>query len=488
MINIKKNKSLWLFFGTLLIISFIITCQAQSIKPKLLSEKDRYILDDFNNTEKSKTEWKFFADSVMGGESTGKVTFLDIDNRSCMALTGKISLANNGGFIQSRKLAMDEKYLLDATDFDGILIRVKGNGKSYGIHLRTNATWLPWQFYQAKFDTDESWQTIKLPFKDFKPESLTKKLDKSKIKSVAVVAIYEEMTAELYVDEIELYKENKMYNELNEKEKYVIINKGTEAPFSGEFHDHFDKGTYTCRQCDKPLFYSSSKFKSDCGWPSFDDQIGDSVKQQPDADGQRIEIICNNCGGHLGHIFNGEGYTDKNARYCVNSISMDFIADKDLERGIFASGCFWGTQYHLDQAKGVIKSSVGYTGGDVVNPTYKQVCTGQTGHYEAIEVYFDPAKTSYEKLTKLYFETHDPTQADGQGPDIGSQYRSAIFYTSDEQKKTAQKLIDILKGKGFDVKTELIAADKFWSAEDYHQDYYQNNGQSPYCHIYTPKF
>ena len=130
----------------------------------------------------------------------------------------------------------------------------------------------------------------------------------------------------------------------------------------------------------------------------------------------------------------------------------------------------------------------GYTGGLTDHPTYKQVCTGNTGHAEAIEVEFNPAQVSYETLAKLFFEIHDPTQLNRQGPDIGTQYRSAVFYTSEEQRKVAEKLIALLKTKGFNVVTSVEKARTFWEAEAYHQDYYQKNGHQPYCHIYQKRF
>jgi len=205
----------------------------------------------------------------------------------------------------------------------------------------------------------------------------------------------------------------------------------------------------------------------------------------------RTETICANCGGHLGHVFLGERLTAKNTRYCVNSISMIFIpAEKrqKTEKAIFASGCFWGTEYYFEKAPGVISTTVGYTGGHVDNPTYQQVCTDKTGHAEAVEVVYDPNKTSYEKLAKLFFETHDFSQVNRQGTNIGMQYRSAIFYLNEEQKKTAEKLVKILEEKGKKVATEITSASKFWPAEEYHQQYYDKNGKSPYCHIYRKIF
>ncbi len=286
---------------------------------------------------------------------------------------------------------------------------------------------------------------------------------------------------------------NMSYNELTPDEARVIIHKGTERPFTGEYTSNKDSGTYVCRQCNTPLYHSASKFDSHCGWPSFDDEIAGAVKRVPDADGQRVEIVCANCGGHLGHVFTGEGFTEKNTRHCVNSISMKFIPDVNdvtpkTERAIFASGCFWGTEYFLKQAKGVLLTASGYIGGTVDNPTYQQVCTGRTGHAEAVEVIFDPTIITYEELAKIFFETHDQGQTDGQGPDLGNQYRSGIFYTSPEQKKTAEDLVAQLKERGYKVATEITPATTFWKAEGYHQDYYNKGGGTPYCHRFEKKF
>jgi len=276
------------------------------------------------------------------------------------------------------------------------------------------------------------------------------------------------------------------YKKLTPEEERVIKYKGTERPYTGEFYKTTDKGTYVCRQCGAALYNSEDKFDSGCGWPSFDDEIKGAVKRIPDADGSRTEIVCANCNGHLGHVFLGERMTSKNTRHCVNSVSMDFIPAQKAaatSRAIFASGCFWGTEYYLSQADGVISTTVGYIGGHVKNPTYKQVCTGTTGHAEAVEVVFDPSKTSYEKLARLYFETHDFTQVNRQGPDIGEQYRSVIFYTDDSQKAVAEKLVKLLQAKGYKVATKIEKASEFYSAENYHQDYYEKSGGTPYCHI-----
>lgn len=292
------------------------------------------------------------------------------------------------------------------------------------------------------------------------------------------------------------------YNKLTPEEERVIINKGTEMPYIGEYTDNKSAGTYICRRCNAPLYKSEDKFDSHCGWPSFDDEIPGAVKRVPDKDGMRTEIICNNCGGHLGHVFMGEGFTDKNTRHCVNSISMKFVPASETsgdtknsaatqdgyQTAIFASGCFWGTEYYMQRAKGVISTEVGYIGGWKENPTYKEVCSGNTGHAEAVKITYDPKLISYEELAKLFFETHDPTQVNRQGPDIGEQYRTEVFYNDDSQKESAEKLIKQLQDKGYNVATKVTKAGTFWKAENYHQDYYNNTGGTPYCHIYKKKF
>lgn len=285
-------------------------------------------------------------------------------------------------------------------------------------------------------------------------------------------------------------------NPLTKEEERVIVHKGTEAPFTGEFWNFKGQGTYVCRRCGAALYRSDDKFESHCGWPSFDDEIPGAVKRQPDADGQRTEIICANCGAHLGHVFSGEHLTPKDTRHCVNSISLKFVPAQSTpsasppkaERAIFAGGCFWGMEYHFRRAKGVIATQVGYTGGHKDNPTYREVCSGATGHFEAIEVTYDPSQTNYETLARLFFEIHDPTQSDGQGPDIGQQYHSVAFYLNDEQRATAEKLIRILINKGYPAVTQLLPAGTFWPAENYHQQYYDKKGSTPYCHVYTKRF
>ena len=289
-----------------------------------------------------------------------------------------------------------------------------------------------------------------------------------------------------------LSQEKLPFNELSGQEARVIEKKGTEAPFTGKYNNFSESGTYICKKCGAALYNSSFKFKSDCGWPSFDDEIKGAVNRYPDPDGVRTEIECASCGAHLGHVFTGERLTDKNIRHCVNSVSLDFVPAK-LEAGrygtaIFAGGCFWGVEYFMQKTPGVITVTSGFTGGHVKNPSYREVCTGTTGHAEAVKIIYDPRKTSYETLLKLFMEIHDPTQVGGQGPDLGDQYRSEIFYLNEEQKKTAEKNINILKAKGYKVATLLIKASEFYDAEAYHQDYYFKNGKLPYCHGYKKRF
>lgn len=288
---------------------------------------------------------------------------------------------------------------------------------------------------------------------------------------------------------------NKKLNNLTAAEENILIQKGTEAPFTGEYNEFSETGIFVCKHCDLPLYRSSDKFDSGCGWPSFDDEIENHVLRQQDADGRRTEILCAQCGGHLGHVFEGEQITAKNTRHCVNSLSMKFIPqekassyDIPTETAYYAGGCFWGVEHLLQQRLGVLSVVSGYMGGTVDNPSYEQVCSKTTGHLEVVAVTFNPQHIDYESLTKLFFEIHDPSQTDGQGPDLGPQYASAIFYATEEQKSIAQKLIAILQEKGISVATTVRPVETFWRAEEYHQDYYGKSGKTPYCHSYCKRF
>jgi len=280
----------------------------------------------------------------------------------------------------------------------------------------------------------------------------------------------------------------KNWRELTDFEESVIVHGSTEAPFSGEYVDEFSDGTYFCRRCGSALYTSDSKFHSGCGWPSFDSEIEGAVTRRPDADGNRTEIICSNCEGHLGHVFSGEGFTETDTRHCVNSVSLLFVPAENLETAVFAAGCFWGVEHAFSQIDGVIQTTVGYTGGSTDRPTYSDVCSGSTGHAEAVKVVFDNRTVSYEELARMFFEIHDPTTPDRQGVDIGSQYRSAVFYSSDEQMEKTEELIQTLRENGYNVVTQVNELREFWPAEDYHQDYYVKNGGGSSCHYRATRF
>lgn len=290
---------------------------------------------------------------------------------------------------------------------------------------------------------------------------------------------------------------------LTQREADVLLRKATEAPYSGQYLNNHAAGTYICRQCGMPLYHSKDKFESGCGWPSFDDAVPGAVRRVPDADGQRVEILCAHCGGHLGHVFEGEGFTEKDTRHCVNSLSMSFApAGSPEEKAAFeraaraapcsgtaivAGGCFWGVEDAFRKLPGVCDAVSGYTGGRTAEPSYEDVSRGDTGHAEAVRVSFDPSRIPYEQILRRFFEVHDPTQLDRQGPDVGSQYRSAVFYLNDEQKAVAEKLIAQLKGLGYKVVTQVLPAGAFYEAEAYHQRFAERTGRGG-CHLPVPRF
>ncbi len=273
--------------------------------------------------------------------------------------------------------------------------------------------------------------------------------------------------------------------------KRIICDKATEYPHTGRYNTVNTQGTYLCRRCGLALFRGTSQFSSGCGWPSFDDNVIHAVKQIPDSDGQRTEILCVRCDAHLGHVFTGEFLTARNLRHCVNSTSLDFVNDLqvlDSEEAIVAGGCFWGVEHFLRLIPGVLKAESGYTGGHTLNPDYNAICQGTTGHYEAVRVLFDSSKTDYYQVIKRFFEIHDPTQKNGQGPDLGQQYQSAVFYYNTEQHQIAKSLIQNLQRRGYVVATKLLSVSPFWPAEDYHQDYYLKHQKIPYCHRPMKRF
>jgi len=271
---------------------------------------------------------------------------------------------------------------------------------------------------------------------------------------------------------------------LTKEEERIIVHKGTEAPFSGEYDNHFAKGYYLCRRCGAPLYRSDDKFRSGCGWPSFDDELPGAIKKLPDADGMRTEIECGKCGGHLGHVFTGERLTPKNTRHCVNSLSLRFVPAGELktEEIVLGGGCFWCTEAVFSMLRGALHVEPGYSGGSVPNPTYKQVCTEETGHAEVIRVVFHPDTLALEKILSLFFRTHDPTSLNRQGADEGTQYRSAVYYTSEAQGQAVRDFVKKAQaGYTKPIVTEIRMLDRFYPAEDYHKGYFRKNPRQPYC-------
>ncbi|MGB0862312.1 MAG: bifunctional methionine sulfoxide reductase B/A protein [Saprospiraceae bacterium] len=266
--------------------------------------------------------------------------------------------------------------------------------------------------------------------------------------------------------------------------------KGTERPHSSEMCSLFEPGKYACACCETPLFDSGEKFDSGTGWPSFTQPLEENaVAYHKDTTHgmYRIEALCNTCDAHLGHVFQ-DGPMPSGLRYCINSMSMKKI-DTDEQKVTFGGGCFWCTEALFQQLKGVTKVKSGYSGGDIVNPTYREVCSGMTGHAEVIEVTYNPEEISYEDLLKIHLTTHNPTTLNQQGADVGTQYRSVIFYKNDTEKIAANQVVEELQNY-FDkpIVTELKPFQAFFKAEANHQNYYNDNSNGRYCQaVIEPK-
>jgi peptide methionine sulfoxide reductase msrA/msrB len=275
------------------------------------------------------------------------------------------------------------------------------------------------------------------------------------------------------------------FSHLTVREQHILKDKGTEAPFTGEYNEHFDAGIFICRACENPLYESNTKFNSGCGWPSFDDEIEGAIVRHEDLSRGiiRIEICCANCDGHLGHVFAGEQITEKDTRHCVNSLSIRFKAYSQLEKATFGAGCFWSVEKLFRDTKGVYLARVGYMGGATDSPTYSQVCSGMTNHAEVVDLYFDPKQISYSKLLTIFWQNHNPTTLNRQGVDIGTQYRSVVFYYNQQQQKQAEQLKTEKQGNfENDIVTQIVPSEKFYRAEEYHQNY-QNKNKLGSCGI-----
>ncbi|HEX2630908.1 MAG TPA: bifunctional methionine sulfoxide reductase B/A protein [Chitinophagaceae bacterium] len=266
---------------------------------------------------------------------------------------------------------------------------------------------------------------------------------------------------------------------------------GTERPFSGEYCELYAAGVYLCLCCGTELFDSTGKFKSGTGWPSFSEPVKDNVIRyiMDNSYGmQRVEVLCNVCDAHLGHVF-PDGPPPSDLRFCINSISLEkaeaVIKEEDIrEVATLGNGCFWCTEAVLDELDGVDTVVSGYAGGDKDNPTYYQVSDGDTGHAEVVQVTFNPGKISYADILRVFFATHDPTSLNRQGADVGTQYRSIILYHNEAQLQTAKEIMKELQSY-YDkpIVTEIVPFEKFYKAEQGHQEYYRNNPEAAYCQL-----
>ncbi len=292
-------------------------------------------------------------------------------------------------------------------------------------------------------------------------------------------------------------------------EQYICTQEeGTERPFQNAYWDKKEDGIYVDVVSGEPLFLSLDKYDSGTGWPSFTRPVesdDENLKLKTDHKliYPRTEVRSRKADSHLGHVFD-DGPKDKGGkRYCMNSAALNFIPLAEMEKkgygeflfrfaekknweiATLAGGCFWGMEDLLRQIPGVITTQVGYTGGELKNATYNSVKTGVTGHAETVQILFDPAKLSFEDLLVTFFKIHDPTTENRQGNDVGTQYRSAIFFHSQAQHDSAVRMIDrVNKAKAWEGKivTQLVPFKEFWQAEDYHQDYLVKNPNGYTCH------
>ncbi|HHT52103.1 MAG: bifunctional methionine sulfoxide reductase B/A protein [Bacteroidales bacterium] len=272
---------------------------------------------------------------------------------------------------------------------------------------------------------------------------------------------------------------------LTPEQYYVLREKGTDPPHVGKYDRHYEKGTYHCAACGEPLFTDEMKFDSGSGWPSFDRELSGKIQKVADYSHNmmRVEILCPHCGSHLGHLFD-DGKTETGMRYCVNSTSLSFQPATDTI--LLGAGCFWCVEAMFKKLKGVISVESGYSGGEMENPSYRDVCSGETGHAEVVKVVYDPAVLSVEQLLEIFFAVHNPTTLNRQGPDVGTQYRSAIYYSNEAQLEAIQQVMSRIEEAQLfkdPIVTEVAPIKNFYKAEDYHTDYFELHGNEPYCQM-----
>lgn len=299
----------------------------------------------------------------------------------------------------------------------------------------------------------------------------------------------------LFQEETEMIKKirknDKEWKDILTADEYRVLRQaGTERPFTGKYNDFSGEGVYSCGACGTPLFGSEAKYDHGSGWPSFTAPLDETRLEDREDRSHgmiRTEVRCAACGSHLGHVFD-DGPAPTRQHFCINSIALGFkpgglpeeMKKEGTETAVFAAGCFWGVEDKFRRIMGVLSTRVGYTGGQTKDPTYQKVCSDTTGHAESVEVVFDPKEVSYAELLEAFFRFHDPTQVNRQGPDTGTQYRSAVFYLNEGQKEAALEAIAKLNASGQHdrpIATQVLPASEFYQAEEYHQKYYEKLGK-----------